>query len=549
MNRVLLKLYWMSMKAAFRSLGRKFTTVRGAILSTVTFGFLAAALANCLFMIVMRSQIPFAISERTNLVANLLPLGMLAYFLAAITPALGERAIQFSPSEIDFLFPAPFTRRQLLAFFLLRGLIGKLALSIIVMASMAMLFPSLLSASVGIFLSLVFLHGVTIVAQLLQQTIGTQLHTRARRIILVIVIVAAGIGIARAMPNGVYTWKFLSELRSSTPIQVIAAPFAVFSNVMVAPQLIPGGLMHLAIALAMIAVVYGLVFGLDSRYEDLAVQSSQRRYERLQAARRGNMYSAASNRTEYTRSLIPPFPWWQGIGPNLRRKLVSGVRDLQNMLWLALVIAVVMAGVIIYVLRENPNVVHRVGYMVLGATLYVTFIMSSQMPFGFRGDLNHMEVLKALPIRPFAIASAEVIGATIIGCLGQWFLIAVAILGAPSQTLLLLSGAAFFVPFNLLLFGTNDLLLLLFPFRLSGGSGPDVTLVGRVMIIMLGSFFAVAVCFGIAAIPAAAVFLLTSSWTATWVAGWIGSMILGSGLLLAVASAFRRFDISTDMPD
>jgi hypothetical protein len=113
---------------------------------------------------------------------------------------------------------------------------------------------------------------------------------------------------------------------------------------------------------------------------------------------------------------------------------------------------------------------------------------------------------------------------------------------------ILLSGGAFYVPYNLLLFGVSNLLLLLFPFRLVS-SGPDVTLMGRLMILMMGNLFAVIFSFGLAAIPAGIVFLLTSSWPATLIVAWVGSMLLGIALLFPVAWAFHRFDVSTEMPD
>ena len=519
----------------------------GALLSLVTLGFFATVFAQSIFVIVTRGRVPFVSSDRSGILFNLLPLGMLSLFLLGVTPAMRDRAIQFSASEIDFLFPAPFTRRQLLAFFLLRGLVPKLGLAVIVTISFSVLVPSILSAILGIFLSLVFLHGATVASQLVQQTISTQVYSRFNRIVVVLVVVAIGIGVARAMPTGADNWTRLAEFRRSTPVQWITAPFDIFSRIIVAPQLFPEAIPDLSIALVINAAVYWLVFRLDARYEDQAVRTSQRMYERLQAARSGNMY-AVTVRTEYGRSLMPRFPWWLGVGPNLRRQLLSGLRDMRHMFWFALIVAVIIAAVVVFVLRENPKLTDYVGYMVLGATAYVTFILSGQLPFGFRGDLNHMEVLKSLPLPPIAIASAEVIGASIIGCLGQWFFIVVGILGAPSQSAILLSGAAFFFPFNLLLFGVNNLLLLLFPFRLVGG-GPDVTLMGRVMIMMMGNLFAVLFGFAIAAIPAAIVFLITSNWATTLVVAWIGLMLMGFGLLFVVAWAFRRFDISTDMPD
>jgi hypothetical protein len=174
--------------------------------------------------------------------------------------------------------------------------------------------------------------------------------------------------------------------------------------------------------------------------------------------------------------------------------------------------------------------------------------LSSFLPFGFRTDLNHMEVLKALPIRPVSIAAAEVISASIIGCLGQWLLIVVWLATAPSLFLVLLAGAAFCIPFNLLLFGSGYVLLLLFPYQLVA-SGPDVTLMGRTMIMFMGHLFALALGAGIAAVPAVGCYLLTGSEFGALLTGWCTLLALGVGLINAVAWAFGRFDVSSDMPD
>lgn len=77
MNRVLFKLYGMQVRGAFRVLGRKFLTVRGAILSVVTLSFFALMLAQLVFVMVLRSRVPFVSSDRSNILASLLPLGML----------------------------------------------------------------------------------------------------------------------------------------------------------------------------------------------------------------------------------------------------------------------------------------------------------------------------------------------------------------------------------------------------------------------------------------------------------------------------------------
>src|SRR4051794_9546309 len=45
-----------------------------------------------------------------------LPVVLLTFCIANLIGAAGERAIAFTPAETDFLFPGPFTRRQLLLY-------------------------------------------------------------------------------------------------------------------------------------------------------------------------------------------------------------------------------------------------------------------------------------------------------------------------------------------------------------------------------------------------------------------------------------------------
>ena len=74
-------------------------------------------------------------------------------------------------------------------------------LAVLVGISMSALFNSLFSSVVGMFLAIVFLHGATVAAQLLQQTIGMQLYSRTRWVLVAIVVVAVGIGLAAPCPR------------------------------------------------------------------------------------------------------------------------------------------------------------------------------------------------------------------------------------------------------------------------------------------------------------------------------------------------------------
>ena len=84
---------------------------------------------------------PLAPNEPTNRLSNDFPKaieenGPIAT-LAGLTSA-GERAISFWPSEVDFLFAGPFTRRELLIYKLSSTIAGALFTSLILSASLAM---------------------------------------------------------------------------------------------------------------------------------------------------------------------------------------------------------------------------------------------------------------------------------------------------------------------------------------------------------------------------------------------------------------------------
>src|SRR5205814_10593130 len=65
-------------------------------------------------------------SPRTDpaAVRDVAPVILLAMCLLTLVSSGGEKAIAFAPAEVDFLFPGPFTRRQLLAYKIGKSLAG-----------------------------------------------------------------------------------------------------------------------------------------------------------------------------------------------------------------------------------------------------------------------------------------------------------------------------------------------------------------------------------------------------------------------------------------
>ena len=48
--------------------------------------------------------------------------------------------------------------------------------------------------------------------------------------------------------------------------------------------------------------------------------------------------------------------------------------------------------------------------MGIGFMAYMTFIFTMQLPWAFRGDIDHIDSLKTLPVAPLALATGELAG-------------------------------------------------------------------------------------------------------------------------------------------
>ena len=68
----------------------------------------------------------FSSTQRTDpaTVRTIFPIWLLMICVLNLLTSAGDRAIGFTPPEVDFLFPGPFTRRQLLGYKLVKSVVG-----------------------------------------------------------------------------------------------------------------------------------------------------------------------------------------------------------------------------------------------------------------------------------------------------------------------------------------------------------------------------------------------------------------------------------------
>src|SRR4051812_37113700 len=104
--------------ATFRRLTRGMLSVKGAMF------FLIGLMVVVLWVapsIVMAMKMP---RTEPGPVREAAPVLLLASCFLTLLTSGGDKAITFTPAEVEFLFPAPFTRRQILAYKIFRTLAG-----------------------------------------------------------------------------------------------------------------------------------------------------------------------------------------------------------------------------------------------------------------------------------------------------------------------------------------------------------------------------------------------------------------------------------------
>ena len=197
MHRSLLKLIWLRARAGGRRTVRGLKTPRGVLLTLVGCAMFVLWIGPGLFMGIAHRGIIDPEATRAGV-----PMLLLLMCVWTIVGSGGEKAIYFSPGEVNFLLGGPFRRRELLVYKLLFGALGA-ALSALIFASVFLShFRSWLAAYIGIFLALELIQLLSMSCLLIAQTIGQRAYSRARRLLLVIVLALAALAVGRAINTG-----------------------------------------------------------------------------------------------------------------------------------------------------------------------------------------------------------------------------------------------------------------------------------------------------------------------------------------------------------
>ncbi len=549
MHPALWKLYRLTDKASWRTLFRHARTVRGALLLIFLIGI---AVLYVVFLV----GITFFMRGRTDFpdfaggAAPYLPLILLAIFLQAVLGSRGAGQLYFSPAEIAFLFAGPFHRRDLLLYKLTRrGLALVLGALMISVTPVSWFLNGSLSAFVGLSLALVFVNLASLAATLARLIVEEAAQTRIRKMVLIAVTTLVVVALPQTFSRApVLRFATLAAgFRETWPGRVLLAPFEVFSNAMLAERWFPDLIGWALAAAAMDLALLVLVLRLDADYLEWSTTMSQRAYEQIERMRRSGGFAMNLSQGR-SRFRIPQLPWLGGAGPIAWRQMVLTARISRAMVRMLFAISIFFLIWRWTVFGQSPNAPGAPGLGV-GVISYISFLFIMAFPISFRGDIDHLDFLKTLPIRPLALTAGELTGCAVVLTAVQ--LAILAIYGVATRTVgfLLPAAAVLALPCNAILLAASNLAFLIYPVRRTQGNSADLNTLGRGLMSFLIQLLIVLPLLGIAAGLAGAAYLASGSSLLVMLAtACITLLVELIPMTILVAGAFERFDPSTETP-
>jgi hypothetical protein len=478
-------------------------------------------------------------------VRTVAPFAILGFCLGNLFVSFGEKAVAFTGAEVDFLFPGPFTRRSLLAFKMIKTALGATSTALIFSLLMLRYSSHWIACFIGIWLTIQFMQLFAIAVVTIGQIIGERAFTALRRRVALGVVAVVVVLAAPALLSGLgrEPVALMRQVHATVAGRILLAPFDVFTAVITAARLWPNLIGWTAIGLAIDSIMLGVVIGLDAHSMETAAVVSLRRYERATRTRRGGISGMSGG--AMARFHIPPLPWLGGAGPIAWRQLTGAVRNSRGFFILLSIMSIV-AGVLVH--RHSAD--KDSGFAsVAGAAIWINLIFVSMLKFDFRDELDRLDFLRSLPIRPAAVAAAELAVPVLLLAVVQILLLAAAAWQHVAPIPILLAVAAFALPFNLLLVGIENLLFLMFPLRSVGLIAGDMQMVGRQMVIFFAKFLLLFSGLILAALVGIVGYVLGGkSWPACAAVAWIALAGIAVCTIPILAHRYARFDPSLDTP-
>jgi hypothetical protein len=472
--------------------------------------------------------------EPLNIV-TIVTLGTLIAFLSSVFFPTGEKVIAFTPAEVDFLFPGPFTRKQLLVFLMARNLGGELTGALFLSLVLSRHSGVWLTAYFAVFLAIVSANLLSMIVRLTASAAidrSDLLRRYGARVLLVVGVAgfAAYRGALGFLPEQI-SWENVQ-----TVVHVGLAPLTVFGRMAAADSVGAFGVWTAA-GVAFNALLALGVLRLDRTNAEALLAASQRAHQRLKTRGFVSLERATTSATFH-------LPWMWGCGPNAWRQVIALRCRAKRIATTTMFGVAIFASFYIGASKTSGSMADAPIYIFLGPPLLIImFNIVRMVTFDFRSELEQLAWLKTLPFTPLQMAAGQlvvpVVAATSINAL---LMLPIAWIEHSPMPLLLLP---WLMAVNVVLISVENTSFLLFPHAAAGGPGDTHALGRRIVVLFINSMI-LAVLGLLAAGAGWGIMLLSSAVWPALLGAWLVFATLALMLVWPVAIAFRGFDPSTD---
>ncbi|HEU4629609.1 MAG TPA: putative ABC exporter domain-containing protein [Gemmatimonadaceae bacterium] len=429
-----------------------------------------------------------------------------------------QSALAFAPAEVQFLFPAPVTRRQLVQFKLVRAQV--LILFNILIWSLLLrrgagegVLTWLRPISLWVLFSTFQLHRLG--ATLARASVAEHGEAGVRRsglavAVMAVILGAIAWGLVRAWPaTGVASLQEALQLVERAAEQPAAAWALLPFRAVVAPAFAPDvetWLGAIGVAAAIMLAHFVWVVRADTAFEDAALEASAERAARV-AAWRGGGRMARRNRAAAGMASRWRLPLAAGGEPAVAilwkntYAVLRGDRFGRQLFFFAAIVVAICAFAYLEPARTSGFLM---GILAAWGSMLV-LLGPLWLRNDLRGDLSRLELLRTYPVPASRLVAAEMASSALVLTVLELALglcVFVALLRSPDVTLplpdrlaVLTAGALALPAINLLSAGLHNGAALLFPgwLALGGGRRPGIEAMGQTYLTMIVSLLLLAV--------------------------------------------------------
>jgi hypothetical protein len=522
-----------------RFFARRARTVRGGVSMAVMAAFLLLVVASQL--VAPPEAYP---TPRPDALRTWVPVSFLAFLLLDVWVG---RALAFSPQEIDFLFPAPLTRRQLLAYHVVSRLGVRILSGVWASLFVFRYAPSPGAAMAAMVLGMVFLHLTGELLALTTAAASAYTSPWAGRAFWTAAAGAlawtAGSAVA-SLPPGAAPRAKLEAVATSPLLQAATLPMRPIGELFAA-RTAGAALGWGAAALGVIAAQAALLMALDVAYTERSLAVSRRQVERRRRMATGESGGAGSPWKARVR--LPALGVLGPAAPLARRQLLEMLRNPRALILPLLMPALYMSALIAVPLIRGEEPEPEVVALALGLSVFIPILLPN-VGYDFRRDLDRVAYLRGLPLPPLAVAAGQLVAPAALFVAAQWMVLGSVAAAAPSAPRDWLLGAALVVvPLSWAMVATDNVLFLWMPYRISAEGAQNVQFAGKGMLILAIKMIVVGVVGGAAVLAGVAAYALAGALPAAAAAAAVLALAC-IPLTWGVGATFRAFDVSRDVP-